>query len=85
VKHGDKVVIVLPNSIEFVEAYLAVQKIGGVAVPLDVRLSSEEIARIFNFTSSKCIITMPSINLPDVYPGYLLIVSDGVIQSMILY
>jgi len=81
VKRGDRVVMVLPNSIELVASYIGIQKMGGVAVPLDVRLSSEEIARIFNFTEAKCLLTMPAIDLPDIYHGHIVHVFDGNIQT----
>ncbi|MFW6159318.1 MAG: class I adenylate-forming enzyme family protein [Planctomycetota bacterium] len=45
---GDRVAFVAPNCIEFVVAYLAVQKAGCVALPINVRLAGEEMAFILN-------------------------------------
>jgi acyl-CoA synthetase (AMP-forming)/AMP-acid ligase II len=45
---GERVALVLPNSIEFVIAYLAVQKAGGIALPVNVRLAAEEMRFILD-------------------------------------
>ncbi len=48
VKPGDRVATLLKNSIEFVEAYFAVAKIGAILVPVNWRLVANEIAYILN-------------------------------------
>lgn len=40
---GDKVALLLPNCPEFGIAYLAVVQIGAIAIPIDIRLTKEEI------------------------------------------
>ena len=45
---GDKVAVLLDNCHQFVELYFAILKAGGVAVPLNPALKSEEIAYILN-------------------------------------
>lgn len=62
-KCNDKVGILLPNSPEFVVAYLAVQKIGGIAIPLDMKLLQNDIDEILNFTESSLLITLPSMEI----------------------
>ncbi len=46
VKKGEKVAILLFNCNQYLEAYLAMAKIGAIAVPLNFRLHPEEIAYI---------------------------------------
>ncbi|NND69461.1 MAG: long-chain fatty acid--CoA ligase [Halioglobus sp.] len=46
VKPGDRVAALLKNSIEFIETYFAVAKIGAVMVPVNWRLVAAEIAYI---------------------------------------
>jgi long-chain acyl-CoA synthetase len=46
--HGDRVGILLPNIPQFVIAYYAVQRVGGVVVPINVLYKAEEIAYALN-------------------------------------
>ncbi len=48
VKHGDYVTIVLPNSIEFLEAAIACWKLGAVPQPLPARLPDPEFEAILD-------------------------------------
>ncbi len=50
---GDKVAILFNNCVEFVEIYFAVQKIGGVAVPLNTRLVGAELDYIINNSDAR--------------------------------
>jgi long-chain acyl-CoA synthetase len=43
---GDRVAIYLPNSVEFVRAFIAIVKAGAIAVPINLPLSAPEIAHI---------------------------------------
>ena len=43
IKPGDRVALALMNSVEFIEAFFAIAKIGGVIVPLNWRLVSNEL------------------------------------------
>ena len=54
---GDKVALMLPNCPEFVIAYFAVQKIGGVAVTLNVQSTSYELRHLLGNSDSQCLIT----------------------------
>jgi len=63
IKYNARVAILLPNSSEFVVAYLAVQKIGGVAIPLDMKLLQRDIEEILDFTGSSMLITLPSLEI----------------------
>jgi acyl-CoA synthetase (AMP-forming)/AMP-acid ligase II len=57
VKKGDRIVLLLQNSPEFVVAYFAILKIGAIAVVLDFRLSPAEMEPIFRETEVTAIIT----------------------------
>jgi len=48
VKKGDKIPILVANSLEFIVAMQGIQKIGAVAVPVNTFLKEEEIAFILN-------------------------------------
>ena len=43
VKPGDRVGLLLMNSVEFMEAFFAIAKVGGVVVPLNWRLVADEL------------------------------------------
>ena len=53
---GDKVAVLLENSIEIVEVYLATAKIGLVIVPINFRLVSGEVEYIANNSDARAII-----------------------------
>ena len=57
VKRGDKVALLLNNSIEFLEAYFGVIYIGAVIVPLNTFLKSEEVLYILNDCKVKALVT----------------------------
>ena len=53
---GDKVAILFMNSIEFVECYFALMKIGAVMVPLNFRLAEPELDYQINHSDAKGLI-----------------------------
>ena len=53
---GDRVALALMNSAEFLEAYFAVAKIGGVVVPLNWRLVSDELEFILKDSGAETLI-----------------------------
>ncbi len=56
IKKGSKVAILSFNCNQFLEAYYALGKIGGVAVPLNFRLHPEELAYMVNHSDSEAFI-----------------------------
>ncbi len=54
---GDKVALMLPNCPEFVIAYFAVQKVGGVAVTLNVQSTPYELMHLLGNSDTQCLIT----------------------------
>ncbi len=56
VSPGDRVAIALMNSAEFVEAYFAIAKIGGIVVPLNWRLVPDELEYILKDSGSTTLV-----------------------------
>ncbi len=57
IQKGDKVAIMLPNCPEFVISYFAVQKIGAVAVTINILSTSYELRHLIGNSDAKCLIT----------------------------
>ena len=57
VKKGDKIPILLSNSLEFIIALHAIQKIGGIVVPINTFLKEDEIVFILNDIEATLLIT----------------------------
>ena len=56
VQKGDRVGIMMMNSAEFIEAYFAIAKIGGVVVPLNWRLVADELEFILKDSGTTTLI-----------------------------
>ncbi|MCG6121484.1 MAG: AMP-binding protein [Microvirga sp.] len=59
VRLGDRVAIILPNSIEWIEADFAVAKAGGMSVPITTRLHEREMAAMLTISETSAIVTTP--------------------------
>jgi long-chain acyl-CoA synthetase len=57
IQKGDKVAIMLPNCPEFVISYFAVQKVGAVAVTVNILSTSYELRHLLGNSDTKCLIT----------------------------
>lgn len=55
---GDRIALMLPNIPEFVYSFLAIQKIGAVAVPFNTMYKGREITHILNDSGAKAIICL---------------------------
>lgn len=64
IKKGDKVAIYLPNSPEYIYSYFAVFTLGAAAVPLDIRLTPEELTGVLKHSEAAFILSRPVDNLP---------------------
>ncbi|OLS35134.1 class I adenylate-forming enzyme family protein [Bacillus sp. MRMR6] len=64
VKKGDKIGILMKNSDQFAFTYFGILKAGGVAVPINFRLTSHEISYILN--DSDCLIVFADEDLTEV-------------------
>ncbi len=56
---GDRVALLLFNSIEYVEAFFACAKVGMIAVPLNFRLSAEELGYVLNDCKASALLYDP--------------------------
>ncbi len=57
IKQDDKVALITPNCAEFLIAFFAISKIGGVIVPINNMLKEEEYVYILNDAEAKMLIT----------------------------
>ncbi len=53
---GDRIIMYVPNSIQFVVAWLGIQRLGGVAVPITPIYTSFDLEYIANDTGAKAVI-----------------------------
>ena len=60
-KKGDRLCLLSPGCLEYVVGYLAVQKLGGIAVPVNLGLSTEGIVNQINMVQAKCLVVSPEI------------------------
>jgi long-chain acyl-CoA synthetase len=67
VKKGDRLAMLLFNSLEFITIYFGVVKIGAIAVPLDTKYKPTELAALFADCQPKLLATESSL-LPLVVP-----------------
>ncbi len=81
VRKGDKVAILHPNCHYFLEAYFGISQIGAVSVPINHRLSPQEIHHILRDSESKILIADPMfeerIEANDSIPGVERILRTG--------
>ena len=54
---GDRVLILMLNRTEFVESFLAINKLGAIAVPVNFRMTPPEIAYLVSDCQAKAVIT----------------------------
>jgi len=64
VEKGDRIAMLLPNCPEFVIIYFGIVKMGGIALPLNVRYKFDELASLFNNSQPKVLVAEnPSLEL----------------------
>ncbi|WP_371069399.1 class I adenylate-forming enzyme family protein [Sediminibacillus sp. JSM 1682029] len=71
---GDKVVLHMPNTKEFLICYFAVQRLGGIIVPINPKLVEQEAAYILEHSDARMFLTHEAVfpavsNLPDKVEG----------------
>ena len=57
IKHGDRVCLVLPNNYAFVVAHFAIQRLGAIVAPVNVKLTANELGYIFDNAEASLIVT----------------------------
>src|SRR5919106_3192009 len=78
-KRGDRAALFLPNIPEFIIAYYAIQRLGGIAVSLNVMLKCDEVDFILRDSGAQFIVSVPSLleQVPDNMPTLKVIISVG--------
>ena len=76
VKKGDRVAILLSNSLEFAVIYLGIAKIGGIVVPLDIKYKFDELASLFD-NSQPGVLIAESLYLKALVPSLPKFISIG--------
>jgi len=62
IKHGEKIAMIVNNSVEFIVSLFAITKLGAVAVPLNTFLKKEEFEYILNDCSARMLICSASLS-----------------------
>ena len=57
---GDRIGLLMENSTDYIELLLAAAKLGGIAVPLNIRLTVSELQFILNDAESSLLVTSPT-------------------------
>jgi long-chain acyl-CoA synthetase len=78
-KRGDRAALLLPNIPEFIIAYYAIQRLGGIAVSLNVMLKRDEVDFILRDSGAQLIVSVPSLleQVPENMPTLKGIISVG--------
>jgi len=57
IQPGDRVCLVIPNTYAFIVAHFAIQRLGAIVAPINVKLTADELHYIFDNAAAKLIIT----------------------------
>ncbi|MFJ8517896.1 class I adenylate-forming enzyme family protein [Lysinibacillus xylanilyticus] len=61
VRQGDKVIIFMPNVVEFVVSYFAIQRIGAIVVPVNAKFTLQEVEYVAQHADAKAILVHEAI------------------------
>ncbi|MGE7942998.1 class I adenylate-forming enzyme family protein [Lysinibacillus xylanilyticus] len=61
VRQGDKVIIFMPNVVEFVVSYFAIQRIGAIVVPVNAKFTLQEVEYVAQHSDAKAILVHEAI------------------------
>ncbi len=88
-KRGDRVALLLPDSPEFIEAFIAVCSLGAIAVPINMALRADEQSSILSNCGANVVLSEPSIgdlaNNVEIDPGLDFPAPDPNDPAFILY
>jgi long-chain acyl-CoA synthetase len=78
-RRGDRVAIFLPNIPEFIQSYYAVERLGAIAVSLNVMLKRDEVEFILRDCGARVLVTVPQFldQVPETIPTLEGIVAVG--------
>ena len=75
VRPGDRVVVMLPNCPEVMQAYAAILKLGAVVVPVVFLLGAREVRHILEHSEARLLITSPELaDRAEGWPGRVVLV-----------
>lgn len=57
IEDGDRVALFLPNTYAFIVAHFAIQRLGAIVVPINVRLATPELAYILDNSGARLVVT----------------------------
>ena len=78
VRPGDRVVVLLPNCPEVLQAYGAILRLGGVIVPVVFLLSAAEVRHILADSEARAVITAPEfLSRVEGWTGPVVLVGEG--------
>ncbi|HEU5321962.1 MAG TPA: AMP-binding protein, partial [Methylomirabilota bacterium] len=78
VQPGDRVLVMLPNCPEVLQAYAAITKLGGVVVPVVFLLSAAEVRHILADSEARVVITSPELAVKAAgWTGTVVLVGGG--------
>jgi len=60
-RQGDKVIIFMPNVVEFVVSYFAIQRIGAIVVPVNAKFTLQEVEYVAQHADAKAILVHEAI------------------------
>ncbi|MDI7740930.1 long-chain-fatty-acid--CoA ligase [Lysinibacillus fusiformis] len=61
IKQEDKVILFMPNVLEFIVSYFAVQRIGGIVVPVNAKFTLSEVEYVADHSEAKAILVHEAI------------------------
>jgi acyl-CoA synthetase (AMP-forming)/AMP-acid ligase II len=61
IRRGDRVAVIVPNSLEALELHYAVPQLGAVLVMINVRLTTREVGAIFRHSGAKALVAHPEL------------------------
>src|SRR5690606_10388825 len=57
IQPGDRVCLVIPNTYAFIVAHFAIQRLGAIVAPINVKLTADELHYIFDNAAGQLLIT----------------------------
>lgn len=61
VRQGDKVIIFMPNVVEFIVSYFAIQRVGAIVVPVNAKFTLQEVEYVAQHADAKAILVHEAI------------------------
>jgi long-chain acyl-CoA synthetase len=78
VQVGDRVLVLLPNCPEVLQAYAGILKAGGVIVPVVFLLSADEVRHIVTDSEAKVVVTAPAfLDKVEGFTGPVVLIGGG--------